>query len=254
MTLDDKQASVPSVEMEEDAEYKRQLDIFVRSSTEKGIELVKIGEIIAGLAHRTSFLDIGAANGELTIPLSQSFKETTVVEPNEKQVAFLRRRCPHFTIYNDLWKKINLGSRCYDFILCSHVLYYIEEGKWLATIEKMYQHLEKHGSIAVVLQSPLGEVAGFFNQFARYDVNILQLWQQLIKRYGEDAIGVRYFINEIWTENLDDMVAIGLFLLLDRKFKNHKDKIGEYFENHHKVVGGYRLLQDEILLTIKKLN
>jgi hypothetical protein len=29
--------------MEEDAEYKRQLDIFVRSSTEKGIELVKIG-------------------------------------------------------------------------------------------------------------------------------------------------------------------------------------------------------------------
>jgi 16S rRNA A1518/A1519 N6-dimethyltransferase RsmA/KsgA/DIM1 with predicted DNA glycosylase/AP lyase activity len=73
-------------------------------------------------------LDIGVTNGELTIPVSQSFRETTVVEPNEKQVAFLKRRCPHFTIYNDLWKKIDLGSSCYDFILCSHVLYYIEEG------------------------------------------------------------------------------------------------------------------------------
>jgi len=49
-----------SVEMEEDAEFQRQLALFVRCSTEKGIELVKVGEIIAGLPQRRYFLDIGA--------------------------------------------------------------------------------------------------------------------------------------------------------------------------------------------------
>ena len=242
-----------SMEMEEAAEYQRQLDLFVRCSTEKGIELVKIGEIISELAHRTSFLDIGAGGGALTIPTSQSFGETTVVEPNEKQASFLRRRCPHFKVYSDLWEKVDLGSKRYDFVLCSHVLYYIGEGNWLTTIGKMYAHLEAGGRIAIVLQSPIGEVADFFNEFTHYDVKILELWRDLIQRYGDDAIEVRYFMNEIWTESLDDMVTIGLFLLIDARFKEFKDGIRQYFESHHKVAEGYRLMQDEILLVVKKL-
>jgi len=89
------------VEMEEDGEYRRQLALFSQSSTEKGIELVRIGEIIARLDRRGSFLDIGAGGGHLTIPVSTSFDATTVVEPNAKQAAYLRRRC--------------LGQRCPRF-------------------------------------------------------------------------------------------------------------------------------------------
>lgn len=241
-----------SVEMEEDAEFQRQLALFIRCSTEKGIELVKVGEIIAGLPHRRYFLDIGAGGGDLTIPISQSFDETTVVEPNEKQASFLKRRCPHFRVYDDFWEKVDLGSKRYDFILCSHVLYYIEEGQWLTTIEKMYAHLEDGGRIAIVLQSPIGEVADFFNQFTHYDVNILELWRDLIQRYGDDAVEVRYFMNEIWTGALEDMVTIGLFLLIDRRFKQYENEIQQYFEAHHKVAGGYRIMQDEVLLVVKK--
>jgi len=85
-----------AVEMEEDAAYQRQLALFVKSSTEKGIELVKIGEIIAGIARRRNFLDIGAGGGDLTIPVSQSFDRTTVVEPNGRQADYLKKRCPHY--------------------------------------------------------------------------------------------------------------------------------------------------------------
>lgn len=251
--MEEKVPNKTPVEMEEDAEYQRQLSLFVRCSTEKGIELVKIGEIIGGLTKRRYFLDIGAGGGDLTIPISQSFEETTVVEPNEKQASFLKRRCPNFKIYNDFWEKVDLGSQRYDFILCSHVLYYIEEGHWMTTIEKMYVHLEEGGRIALVLQSPIGEVANFFNQFTHYDVNILELWRDLIKRYGDEAIEVRYFMNEIWTERLEDMVTIGLFLLIDRKFIEYEEKIRQYFESHHKTPGGYRIKQDEILLVIKKI-
>jgi adenine deaminase len=242
-----------AVEMEEEAEYQRQLAVFVRSSTEKGIELVKIGEMVAALEERRSFLDIGAGGGDLTIPISQSFSETAVVEPNGKQASYLKRRCPHFTVYNENWERMVLGERRFDFVLCSHVLYYIEEGRWLGTIDKMYSCLEKGGRIAIVLQSPLGQVADFFRNFTRYDVNVLDLWRDLITKYGEEAVDVRYFTNEIWTDNIDDMVSIGLFLLLDRSFLKRKEEIRRYAGTRLKVEGGYRIAQDEVLLSVKKL-
>ncbi len=241
-----------SIDMKEDAEYQRQLAVFVQSTTEKGIELVKVGEVIVGLPHRRHFLDIGAGGGDLTIPISQSFNETTVVEPNEKQASLLRRRCPQFNIYNDSWEKVNLGSKRYDFILCSHVLYYIAEGHWLTTIEKMYTHLENGGRIVIVLQSPIGDVANFFNQFAHYEVNILELWRDLIRQYGDDATEIRYFMSEMHTETLDDMATIGLFILLDPRFRQFENEVRQYFETHHKVEDGYCFIQDEILLVVKK--
>ena len=240
------------VEMEEDAEYQRQLTLFTNCSTEKGIELVKVGEVIAPLTQRRRFLDIGAGGGNLTIPISQSFAETTIVEPNVKQVSFFKRRCPQFTVYNNSWENVNLGYNLFDFILCSHVLYYITEGHWLSTINKMYSHLEDGGRIAIVLQSPIGQVADFFNQFTSYDVNILELWRNLIKDYGDDAVEVRYFMNEIYTDTIEDMVTIGLFLLLDNKFKLYKKEIRQYFKINHRVTGGYRITQDDILLIVKK--
>jgi len=241
-----------TVEMEEDAEYQRQLAVFVKSSTEKGIELVRVGETMAGLTHRRHFLDIGAGGGDLTIPISQSFSKTTVVEPNEKQAAYLQRRCPQFTIHQANWEEVYLAHTRFDFILCSHVLYYIEEGHWLSTVQKMYRHLDDRGRIAIVLQSPIGEVARFFNRFTRYDVNVLELWGELIRLYGEEAVDVRYFLNEIWTESLEDMVTIGLFLLIDSRFREQEEAIRQYFATHHAVEGGYRLVQDEILLEVKK--
>jgi len=239
------------VEMEEDGEYRRQLALFSQSSTEKGIELVRIGEIIARLDRRGSFLDIGAGGGHLTIPVSTSFDATTVVEPNAKQAAYLRRRCPQFRIINDAWDNVALGSERFDFILCSHVLYYIAEGKWLDTIAKMYTHLDDRGCLAIVIQSPIGEVAEFFNYFTDYDVNILSLWRDLIEIYGDGAVSVRYFINEIFTENIADMTAIGLFLLIDRRFREREAEIRAYLAERHRTPEGYRIKQEEILLVIE---
>lgn len=241
-----------AVVMEDDTTYQRQLETFVRCSTEKSIELLKIGEIIAGLPHRRRFLDIGAGGGDLTLPIAQTFAETVIVEPNAEQAAFFRRRSPQIWIHEQPWSEVDLGAERFDLILCSHVLYYIAESDWLPAIEKMYAHLAPKGRIVIVLQSPLGEVADFFRQFARYDVNIETLWGDLIHRYGDKHVAVRYFTNEIWSRNLDDMVEIALFLLIDRRFRTRKPAIRAYLEAHHRVEGGYRLRQDDVLLAIGK--
>lgn len=243
-----------SPEMEDEAVFRRQLDLFIRSSTDKRIELVKIGEAIADLHHRRRFLDVGAGTGDLTIPLAQAFHETTVVEPNTAQVEFLRRRYPNFKLHNSTWSDADLGADRFDFILCSHVLYYLDEADWMPAIDKMRAHLEPDGRLVIVLQSPIGELADFYNRFAHYDVDILGLWRELAHRFGDGSVEARYFINEIWTDNLDDMVEIGLFLLIDRSFRARADEIRDYFATRHRQGDGYRIKQDEILLALRQPN
>jgi len=242
----------PSPEMEDEAIYQKQLELFIRCSTDKRIELVKLGEVIADLRHRRRFLDVGAGSGDLTIPLAQAFHETTIVEPNSAQIEFLRRRYPEFKLHNTTWSEAELGGDRFDFILCSHVLYYLDTAEWMPSIDKMRAHLEPDGRLAIVLQSPIGELADFYNRFAHFDVDILELWRQMIHRFGDRAVDVRYFVNEIWTDNLDDMVEIGLFLLIDRNFRSRCDEIRDYFASRHRRGDGYRLKQDEILLAVRQ--
>jgi SAM-dependent methyltransferase len=243
----------PAIEIEEEAQYQEQLKLFSECSTEKGIELVKIGEVIAGLPNLQRFLDIGAGGGHLTIPVAQQFDQTTIVEPNQKQADLFCRRHPEFCVHATNWTEVDLDDELFDLILCSHVLYYIPDGAWLATIEKMYRHLSDNGCIIIVVQSPLGEVARFFSSLTTYDVPILELTRDVIERYGEAAVLLQYFQNEIFCDSRDDIVSIGLFLLLDRKFRTRSDEIATYFDANHRYGNGYRIMQDEILIIIKKI-
>ncbi|MHB8164255.1 MAG: class I SAM-dependent methyltransferase [Methanoregula sp.] len=240
------------VDTSDDAEYQHQLSLFSNGSTEKGIELIKAGMVIETLPRRERFLDIGAGGGHLTIPIARQFEMTTIVEPNPRQAEIFQRRCPDFRICNEYWKDIDLGDERFDLILCSHVLYYIPEGSWMQTVEKMYRHLSPGGCLIIVMQSPLGEVADFFNTFTTYDVPILDLTRDVIALYSDDAVQLQYFQNEIYADSLDDVVEIGLFLLLDQRFTARKKEIADYFRMHHTVNGGYLIRQDEILLVIRK--
>lgn len=241
------------VDAASDAEYQHQLSLFSKCSMEKGIELIKTGMVIETLPRRERFLDIGAGGGHLTIPIAQQFEMTTIVEPNLCQAEMFQRRYPDFRIYNNCWMDIDLGEERFDLILCSHVLYYIPEGSWMQTVEKMYHHLSPGGCLIIVMQSPLGEVADFFNRFTTYDVPILDLARDVIELYGDDSVLLQYFQNEIYSESLDNVVEIGLFLLLDKRFNARKSEIAEYFRMHHTVNGGYLIKQDVILLVIRKM-
>nr|WP_304364187.1 class I SAM-dependent methyltransferase [Methanocalculus taiwanensis] len=213
-----------------------------------------IGDVIAGLPDRRRFLDVGAGGGDLTVPISQLFGETVVVEPNPLQARAFRRRHPEFTVVEAGWESVDqekdLGGNVFDLILCSHVLYYIPTGDWDTLVYRMYKLLSPGGCLAIVLQSPLGEVADFFNRFTRYDVAILELAGDLISQYGDDKIGLQYFQNQIITDSLEEMTEIGLFLLIDPKFREQSRQIARYFQEHHQIGESYRLKQDEILLTV----
>lgn len=240
------------VEMEGDAEFRRQLDLFSRCCTEKQAELLRLGEVLDKVRSRERFLDIGAGGGHLTIPLSGLFQATTVVEPNARQAEFLRRRCPAFDIHCCGFENAPLAPASFDFVLCSHVLYYVTEALWPELVTRMHGLLAPGGRLAIVLQAPVGQVADLFRAFTRYDVDLLGLWHDLNETYGEENVEVRTIRNEIWTESLEDLTDIGLFLLLDARFRERRSEIRDYLERECTVQGGYRLIQEEVLLAVGK--
>ena len=134
---------------EENGAYQRQLELFSKCSQEKSIELVLAGEVISQLESTADFLDIGAGTGNLTAIISTFFKDTTVVEPNKKQADHFRRRYPQFHVYDEKWETADLSPKLFDFIFCSHVLYYIPTEQWLDIVKKMYAYLKEMGALAL---------------------------------------------------------------------------------------------------------
>jgi hypothetical protein len=88
---------------DQDTVFQHQLDLFTACSTEKGIELVVLGELIARLPCRRGFLDIGARGGALIIPVPQLFESTTVLEPNPLMAGKFRRRYLEFRVFESGW-------------------------------------------------------------------------------------------------------------------------------------------------------
>src|SRR5204863_4527497 len=98
------------VEMEADDEYRRQLDLFVRSCDEKARLLARLERLVARLPRRDSFLDVGAGAGDLTVPLSRHFDRTTAVEPNRLQAARLSEAHPRVRVRHAAVEDLDLGG------------------------------------------------------------------------------------------------------------------------------------------------
>jgi len=241
-----------TVDMEADDEFQRQLDLFVRCSDEKARVLALLKRLVNRLPSRQAFLDVGAGAGDLAIPLSRRFETTTVVEPNQLQAARLLAAFPHFRVHDCTFQEATLEEGAFDLILCSHVLYYLPETEWMAAVQKMHDCLRPGGIAVIILQSPAGEMADFFEHFIGRQVPVIALWDNLVTRFGEEAAQAHYWSVEMRTATLEEMTSLGLFLLLDRSFRQRSREIRAYFAAHHRHGDGYRLRQGEIVLSVGK--
>lgn len=230
----------------------RLYEAYLHTSDEKINEAQKLLAIVSRLPKKEAFLDIGAGLGQLTIPLSRMFKNSLAVEPNTYYARKLQEKAPGLQIINEPLQKTRLGSRKFDFILCSHVLNFIPQKDWLKTIEKLYALLDEGGKLALVIQSPEGDLSRFFEEFTGELVNIFPLWGKMLKKYGDSAIKADYFKSQVRTRSLHDMIAVGLYFLNKKKFQNMRGEIAGYFSEHHQNASGFVISQDEILITLTK--
>lgn len=141
--------------MFKDVEYKRLDTFFLNNTNQVNNQVNYINhKVIPFLHKKNTLLDIGAGPGNTTKQIAKSFKEITTVDPIPDYAASFNEL--GFRTYINNFEELKIGEQ-FNFILCSHVLYHIEQDKWNTFLNKFYQTIEDEGKGMLVLLAPKGK-------------------------------------------------------------------------------------------------
>lgn len=187
---------------------------FLQHTNEKDVFINEITDTIR-CRRVQSMLDIGAGNGELSIPLANLVTEYMAVEPNEHHITCLERA--GLTVIPKPFPCSIRGE--FDLVLASHVLSY-QDSNQKEFMEQAFKKVKDRGALLVIT-------------FRGYEENE---WTDVIKRLGmpaheEYALGFRALMNivrgitnnyvmrkirtEVRTNTFDDMAQVLAFVASD---------------------------------------
>ena len=134
-------------------EYARAFEIFLTHTDQKTKTIEWLTSLVNGLRSRGLFVDAGAGEGTITAVLAKLFDRSIAIEPNRALRVELARRCPQAEIVEVPIGEARIASPA-DFVLCSHVLYYIPQNDWTDTLERLTSWLGAYGVAVVLLGEP----------------------------------------------------------------------------------------------------
>ena len=149
--------------------YREAFDVFLRHTDQKLTARQWLEQLVGGLPHRGVFIDAGAGEGTTTAWMAGRFGRTIAVEPN----AFLRERlamsCPDAQVIPHAILDARPEAQA-DFVLCSHVFYYLPDDTWQSNLDQLRSWLAPGGALVLVMQNPgsdcMRTLPGFFGQRA----------------------------------------------------------------------------------------
>lgn len=134
---------------------KRMEELYYSKTDEKKILSNLLKHILAGKIFENA-LDIGPGPGYISSPIVESSKKITMVEPLIGYEETLKSKFPNAKIVIDSIEKYSLDET-YDLILMSHMLYYLDENKWLPICMKLYDNLPTGGCLIIVMMGDKGD-------------------------------------------------------------------------------------------------
>jgi trans-aconitate methyltransferase len=131
-------------------EYARAFGTFLTHTDQKIKTMEWLTDFLDGLRSRGLFVDAGAGEGSTTAVLARLFERTIAIEPSSALQVELARRCPEAEIVGVPISEALIATPA-DFVLCSHVLYYIPQNDWTDTLERLTSWLAPDGAAVVLL-------------------------------------------------------------------------------------------------------
>lgn len=155
----------------EGEDYQRAFELFLAGSDEKAVTHAYLTELVEQLPARDAFVDVGAGSGATTGYLARYFAYTLAVEPGAPMRAVLRAALPDVDVSDARVLDVR-PDRAIDFVLCSHMLYYVPRDEWVATVLHMAGWLRSGGELVIVLQNPDNACMRMARHFtgARFDL------------------------------------------------------------------------------------
>ncbi|WP_020474660.1 class I SAM-dependent methyltransferase [Zavarzinella formosa] len=154
--------------------YSRAFHTFLSHTDQKEKALGWLTHEIESLPRKDTAIDAGAGTGKLTAWLSERFKTVIGVEPNPTLADDFRTACPQAVLIPETILTAELGTPA-DFILCSHVFYYVPRPDWEATVRRLIGWLAPGGMLAIALQNPDTDCMRMVDHFigGRFDLGEL---------------------------------------------------------------------------------
>lgn len=166
------------------AAYREAFQTFLDHTDQKEQARGWLNRLVDSLSKRRVFVDAGAGNGKVTAWFTDRFERTIAIEPNPHLRRELAQGCPKAELISDGILTAKLANAA-DFVLCSHVFYYIDRAAWLATLEALASWLAPGGSLVVVLQNHESDCMRMLDRFYGRRFDLSQLAAEFRETPGE---------------------------------------------------------------------
>ena len=237
-------------------EYQEAFNVFLAHTDQKARAMAWLEARVAGLADKRVFIDAGAGNGKLTAQLASRFQTTLAIEPNPSLAAELRSACRGAELIATPIAAAR-PEQAADFILCSHVFYYIPEEEWLETLGRLSSWLAPRGLLVVALQNANTDCMRMVWQFLRRGFDLSGLAWRFSETFRE-LLEVELTTVPAWirTAEAEPARAIAEFMLnlLPMAEPPEAEDLARYVDQHFRGAdGGYRFSCDQDFLCLRRV-
>src|SRR5258708_5270551 len=154
------------------SDYEQAFAVFLAHTDQKDKARIWLDAAVRGLTSRRLFIDAGAGTGKVTAWFVPQFERTIAVEPNPYLRQHLSQNCPQANIVPAPILECTFAPDA-DFVLASHVFYYIPAADWAANLDRLASFLGSTGMLVVVLQNAATDCMALVERFhgLRFDLN-----------------------------------------------------------------------------------
>lgn len=235
-------------------EYARAFETFLTHTDQKKKAIGWLTDFVNGLRSHGLFVDAGAGEGSTTTVLAKLFDRTIAIEPNIELQAELTLRCPEAEIMQASIGEARIDSPV-DFVLCSHVLYYVPQNDWTDTLERLTSWLGVDGTAVVLLGNRDADSMALSREFFGRQFDLARAAQEFKTRHDDWEMTMRLLNCEVVVDDLESACTLTRFFL-----SGHPDwgrtvtrrKVEEYVRSHFTDPRGYRLSCDQDILLLRR--
>jgi SAM-dependent methyltransferase len=224
-------------------EYAHAFGTFLTHTDQKTKTIGWLTDFVNGLRSHGLFVDAGAGEGFMTAALAKLFARTIAIEPNSALRAELARHCPEAEIVEAPIGEARIASPA-DFVLCSHVLYYIPQSDWTDTLERLTSWLGAYGAAVVLLGNSNADVIGLPREFFGRNIDLAPAVQEFKARHNDFEIVTHTLNCEVVVDDLESACTLTRFFLSDYPDWGRtvtRGRVEEYVRSHFTDPHGYRL-------------
>lgn len=208
-------------------------------------------DLVNDLEVKEAMADIGPGDYRITRAVGQPFDRMYFVDTNEDILAIPDSH--PIKVGQEVFKyhcgvlEAELPENALDFVLCSHVLYYLDFSDWIEATSKMLRTLKKDGKLFVILGGEKLGKADLIRNFNGQPIQIAAYVESCRKAFeSEDiAIDVQHFVETTSADTFDTFLHLANFALANARLVVNKTDLTNYIEANLKTPEGRYSMQSQ---------